>query len=192
MTNKEIISIAAVVISLVAFYPYIRAILRGTIKPHMFSWIIWGATTCIVFFAQLADHAGAGAWSTGVTGLITFYVAWLAYIKRTDHSISTLDWMFFAMAIGAIGVWYLTSDPLWAVVVLMTVDLLGFCPTIRKAYLKPFEESLLFFNLMTLRNVFSIAALEHLSLTTYLFPLMIAISSMMFVVMVMVRRQVLK
>jgi hypothetical protein len=50
---------------------YIHSIQQGTTKPHVFSWVIWGSTTFVVFLAQLADKGGAGAWPIGVSGIIT-------------------------------------------------------------------------------------------------------------------------
>ncbi len=62
--------------------------------------------------------------------------------------------------------WYLTSDPLWAVIILTTVDVIGFGPTFRKAYNHPFEEQLTFYAIFVVRNVIAILALEQYSLTT--------------------------
>ncbi len=87
--------------------------------------------------------------------------------------------------------WYLTSDPLWAVVILTIVDLMGFGPTFRKAYIRPFEEQLTFFVIMAARNLISIMALEHYSLTTVLFPAATAIACLKFILMVAYRRRVL-
>ena len=66
---KELLSAAAIALTFVAFLPYIRSIKQGVTKPHVFSWVIWGSTTFIVFLAQLADKGGAGAWPIGVSGL---------------------------------------------------------------------------------------------------------------------------
>ncbi|MFQ5489029.1 MAG: hypothetical protein ACE5ET_11375, partial [Gammaproteobacteria bacterium] len=143
--TRALLSGIAIALTFVAFLPYIGSILRGRIRPHVFSWLIWGATTFVVFLAQLADHGGAGAWPIGVSGLITLYVAVLAYMRKSDSTITRLDWLFLALAMSALPLWYATSDPLWAVVILTTVDLLGFGPTFRKAYVLPFEEQLTFY-----------------------------------------------
>ncbi|MCU6711451.1 TDP-N-acetylfucosamine:lipid II N-acetylfucosaminyltransferase [Paenibacillus sp. J5C_2022] len=45
MTYKELLAIAATLLTYIGFIPYIRSILLGKIKPHIFSWIIWGAGT---------------------------------------------------------------------------------------------------------------------------------------------------
>ena len=79
MNYKELLSAIAIVLTFLAFLPYIRSIFQGKTKPHVFSWVIWGSTTFIVFLAQLADKGGAGAWPIGVSGIITIYVALLAY-----------------------------------------------------------------------------------------------------------------
>jgi len=84
--------------------------------------------------------------------------------------------------------WYITSDPLWAVVILTTVDVLGFVPSFRKAYIYPFEEQLTFFVIMVARNLISIMALEHYSVTTILFPAITAVVCMIFILLVIYRR----
>jgi hypothetical protein len=189
MSYKEILSAVAIALTLAAFVPYIRTIISGTTKPHVFSWVIWGATTFVVFLAQLEGKGGVGAWPIGVSGGITIFVAVLAYVKRADITITKTDWLFFVSAISSLPLWYLTSDPLWAVVVLTTVDVLGFGPTVRKAYSFPHSESLLFFSLFAARNLLVIMALENYSVTTVLFPAVIAAACMLLMAMVTYRRR---
>lgn len=189
MPYKEILSAVAIVLTFAAFVPYISTIISGTTKPHVFSWVIWGATTFVVFLAQLEGKGGVGAWPIGVSGSITIFVAVLAYVKRADISVTKTDWLFFASAMSSLPLWYFTSDPLWAVVVLTTVDVLGFGPTVRKAYSFPHSESLLFFSLFAARNLLVIMALENYSVTTVLFPAVIAAACMLLMAMVTYRRR---
>lgn len=192
MSIKEFLSAVAVALTLAAFLPYIRSILRGEVKPHVFSWIIWGATTVIVFLAQREGGGGVGAWPIGISGGITLLIALLAYIKKSDISITRLDWLFFTLALWALPLWYATSDPLWAVVILTVVDVLGFGPTVRKAYHFPRSESLVFFGLFAARNLIVILALEHHSLTTVLFPAVIAAACLALMALMVRRRRILK
>jgi hypothetical protein len=188
---KQFLGAIAIGLTIIAYYPYIRSIIQGKTKPHVFSWIIWGTSTCIVFLAQLADKGGVGAWVIGFSGIISIYVAFLAYIKRSDSSSTRIDRMFFIVAMNALPIWHLTSDPLWAVVILTTVDLLGFAPTFRRSYISPFEEQLMFYVVMALRNLVVVAALENYSLTTVLFLATIATACLIFSLMVVYRRRVL-
>ncbi len=189
---KPYLGILATAITIVAFIPYIQSILIGKTKPHVFSWLIWGLATVIVFFAQLADGAGAGAWSIGVSGAVTLYIAWLAYRRCSGSAITNLDWLFFIFALASLPLWYITDNPFWAVIILTTVDTLGFGPTFRNAYHHPYQEQLLLYVLMTIRNLIAIAALEYYSWTTVLFPAFISFTCIVFIAMVAARRRLMK
>jgi len=189
---KELFSAIAVALTFAAFYPYIRSIQAGKTKPHVFSWVIWGSTTFIVFLAQLEGGGGVGAWPIGVSGLVTIYVAYLAYRHQSDITITKLDWGFFISALLSLPIWYLTSDPLWAVVILTTIDVLGFGPTFSKSYHHPHQEQRSFFTLFLARNLVVIIALEHYSLTTVLFPAVIAIMTLLVIIMISYRRTVIR
>ena len=191
MGYKEWLSAIAIALTFAAFLPYIRSILRGAVRPHVFSWVIWGTTTYVVFLAQLEDRGGVGAWPIGVSGSIAIFIAFLAWWKRADITITGTDWLFFLAAMSSLPFWYLTADPLWAVVVLTTVDLLGFGPTVRKAWHLPHSESLLFFALFMNRNLIAIMALEHHSVTTVLFTAVIAAACGVIMAMVTYRRRTL-
>lgn len=181
----------AILLTFIAFAPYIYAIIRGDTKPHAFSWLIWSITTIIVFFAQVEGKGGIGAWSTAVSGVITAVIALLAWLKHADSTITRVDWLFLLAALASLPVWYFTSDPLWAVIMLTLVDLLGFGPTIRKAYALPYEENYLFFWLFIVRNGVAILALEHYSITTVLFPFAVSVASLMLLILIGYRRKVL-
>jgi hypothetical protein len=188
MMYKELLSGLAILLTLIAFVPYIRAIRQGKTKPHVFSWVIWGSTTFIAFLAQVSGGGGVGAWPIGVSGVISLYIAALAYARRADSHITRADWWFFLAAMLSLPVWYLTADPLWAVVVLTSVDVIGFGPTLRKAYRWPFEENLTFFAIFAVRNLLAVAALEIYSLTTVLFPAATGLACMVLIAVVGFRR----
>lgn len=186
---KDLAGAAAAALTLYAFYPYLRGILGGTVRPHMFSWLIWGATTVIVFVAALRSGGGLGAWVIGLSGTLTLIVAALAWLERADVTITRLDWFFFLCAASSLPLWYFTASPLWAVVVLTVVDLLGFGPTLRKAWSQPWSESPGFYSMFVLRNVLVLAALEQYSLVTALFPASIAAACAGLVALIALRRR---
>lgn len=190
-TWKHLLSVLAMLITFTAYIPYIRGIIRGKIKPHVFSWVIWGATTSIVFVVALAADGGAGAWPIGVSGAMTILIAVLAWLNRADNSITRIDWVFFITAMSSLPFWYFTSNPLWAIIILTTVDILGFGPTFRKVYAYPFEEQSLFYFLFMLQYIIVIFALETYSWTTVLFPAAIAVACLFIIIMILYRRRAL-
>lgn len=190
MYLKELASMLAISITFIAFLPYLRGIATNSIKPHFFSWVIWGITTTVVFFAQLQDEGGVGAWPTGVSGCLTISIAVLAFVKRADINISLLDWGFLLAALTSLPVWFLTTDPMLAVVMLTIVDVLGFGPTARKVWHAPWTESPVFYSLYVSSNLLVLVALENYSVTTALFPIAIALGCMVVIVLVWMRRRI--
>jgi len=188
---KALFSAAALILTFAAFLPYYRGILRDEIRPHVFTWFIWAAGTVIVFTAQLSDGGGIGAWPIGVSGLLTGGVAVLALMRAGDTSIVRMDWVFLILAVSALPLWFFTSTALSAVIILTIVDLLGFGPSVRKAYELPEEESATFFIIGAVRNGFVLLALENLSWTTALFPAAVGIACVCFVALIFVRRQMI-
>lgn len=185
---REILSAGAMVLTFAAFLPYIRSIHDGRTRPHVFSWLLWGSTTFVVFLAQLVDGGGAGAWPIGLAGIVTLYVAALAYSRRHSVTITRSDWFFLMSGLSALPAWALTADPLWAVVILTTIDVIGFLPTFRKSIHDPFAENMGFYAFTTARNVLAMAALEHFSATTLLFPAVTGLLCLIFIAVTFFQR----
>ena len=185
---KEISSGIAFVLTFALFVPYIRSTKRRETVPHVFSWVVWGFGTFVVFLAQLADGGGIGAWPIGFSACVSAYIAVLAYSERRSIRIVRQDWTLFGLAMLAIPGWTIASDPFWAVLCLTIADLLGFGPTLRKAWHNPYQEHLGFFVLGGVRNLFVVAALEHYSWTTLLFPVAVGASCLLMGAFLAVRR----
>ena len=189
LTLNQFFSGSAVLLTLYAFFPYIKSIQSDSTFPHFYSWLIWGISTCTVFFAQISDGAGVGAFPIAISGIITLYIAYLAYNRRSDLSITLSDKIFLFSALVAIPVWYLTNNPLWSVIIITTIDTLGFGPTIRKVWNRPDSEDPLFYSLFAIRNILVVLALENITLTTVLFPLVMAIACIVIIGLVLVRKK---
>jgi hypothetical protein len=170
MDYKDILGALAMAIAFGSHLPYIIAIYKDKMRPHKFSWIIWGLTTFIVFLAQLSDGAGAGSWAGGLTVVMVVVIVLMAYWKNPRLSITRSDWIFFLSALACIPLWYITQNPVWSVIILTTIDALGYWPTVRKAHAQPYEESGWLFFLQTIKNIIVLTALENYSLTTMTFP----------------------
>src|SRR5947208_1365682 len=58
---KELASGAAVAIVVFGTGPYVVGMLRGRIRPHAFTWLVWTVTTMIAFAGPLVANGGIGA-----------------------------------------------------------------------------------------------------------------------------------
>ena len=188
MDIKLTLALIAIGMTLVGYSFYFRDIFAHKTKPHAYSWLVWALLTAIAFFGQLHDNGGAGAWVTGVTAAISFIIFFLA-IKQGEKNVTRSDKINLAAALLAIVPWLLIGDPLFSVILITIIDFLGFLPTIRKSWHKPYEETLIHYVLAGLKFVLAIMALETYTLTTWLYPASLVAANLFFVIMLITRRK---
>ena len=187
VSYKIFLGSLSIIIAIISYIPYFRNIFRGRTKPHAISWFVWGVLTTIAFVAQVVEKGGAGAWVTGFTAIVCFTIAALAFIKG-ERQFVLFDWLSLLAAMASLILWWLTKEPLTAVILITITDAFGFLPTFRKGYHKPDEETAITFALSGVKFLISIFALETLTLATWLFPLSLVITNGLFVVLLVVRR----
>lgn len=188
MDIKVILALVAMAMTLVGYFFYFRDIFANKTKPHAFSWLVWASLTGIAFFGQLSDKAGPGAWVTATTAAISFIIFALA-MKKGEKDITRSDKLNLLGAGLALALWFITSDPLFSVILITIVDFLGFVPTIRKSYHKPHEETLIHYVLAGLKFVLAIVALDNYTIVTWLYPASLVAANLFFVFMLVRRRK---
>ncbi len=184
---KIILGIIASIMTIWAHIPYFLETIKGTNKPHVFTWIIWTLLTFIAFAAQFKGNAGAGAWVTGVTGVVCILIT-VASFRRGEKNITRGDWITFIAGLSAIPVWMMTSNPLLAVIIVTAIDVSAVIPTFRKAWVKPYEENSFMYGFNLPRHICSMAAIQSLSLVTVLYPAALFFMNLVMYVMLKVRR----
>ncbi len=147
---------------------YFRSIFQGKTKPHAFSWFIWGTISSIGFAAQVAEGAGPGSWARGFAAATCFMLVIVA-LMRGKNNIKRSDWVTFFVSLAAIPLWVATKTPVWSVILVCIIDTLGYYPTVRKSWEKPDEEAALSYIFSACGAFFSILALEHYTLSTWLY-----------------------
>lgn len=185
------LGIFSLAVGVIAYVPYFRSILSGHTKPHMFTWLIWSLLSGIAFFAQQKGGAGAGAWATGFEMVACFSVAAVSFFVG-EKDITRSDWVSFLTALCAIPLWRITQEPFAAVLLVSVIDTLGFYPTFRKSWMKPGEELLWTYTLSASKYVLALFALDAVNWTTALYPAVVVISNMSFVLLALCRRHALK
>ncbi len=187
-TLQQILGALAVALGLFGYVFYVRGILQGKVKPHAFTWFVWGILTAIAFSAQIVEGGGPGAWVTGVTALFSFGFATVGLSASSRAFITQSDWIFLISALLTIPIWYFTGDPLWSVIIITIVDAVAFAPTFRKAFFNPETENGWTYVLSGLKFIVSLFALETLTWTTALYPASLVVANFAFVAMLMYRR----
>jgi hypothetical protein len=185
---KVIISIVAIVLTFIGYTPYIRDIFKGKTKPHVFSWFIWTIVTGIIFALQVSAGAGLGAWVTFSVSVISFFI-FLKGLQNGDKNIRKIDVVFLILALAAIPLWLIVKQPVLSIILLSSIDMLAFAPTIRKSWDDPYSETLSLYVITTFRHGLSIIGLAEYSIVTYLFPLTWVAANALFAAMLIIRRK---
>lgn len=150
---------------------YIFSIIINRTKPHPITWLIWSIITSTIFFVEIANHAGPGSWGIGASALSCIVITILTLSKKIKTTIRRMDIIFLIASVASIPIWYITSHPLYSIIILVTIDILGYVPTIRKTYYSPHEEKISSFALFGIGNIFSLLAVHHFSLVNILYQL---------------------
>jgi hypothetical protein len=187
MEYNVVLGIISVVIGLAGYVPYFIELMHRTIKPHSFSWLVWTITQSTAFYASAVKGGGTGAWALGAQ-LILMVLVLIISLFRGEKEITRLDKASFIIALLGVGLWVITTNPLWSVAIVAGVDAAGFVPTIRKSYKKPYEESIWVYACTFFAFFISLFALQSVSLITTIYPVVICFAEVVLVATILYRR----
>ncbi|MBI5456172.1 hypothetical protein HY969_00350 [Candidatus Kaiserbacteria bacterium] len=174
--------------SLIGYALYFRSIIQGITKPHPFTWFIFFIIDGTVFVAQLVSGAGPGAWVIGVSSFMNSIVFLFALV-RGEKRIVRVDWVCLICAFLGIVLWWITSEPFLGVLFATAADAIAKIPTFRKSYLRPNEESVSLWSLDIIKFSLGLVALSSFTVTTAIFPAEAAITNVLLVGFVLLRRR---
>ncbi len=185
---KSIISIVAVILTIVGYAPYIRDIFRRKTVPHTFTFFIWGFASLITYALQVVGGAGVGSWVTLAASLICIFIFFLG-LKYGNKEIARSDVVFFLLSLIALFLWLVVKQPVASVILIVLVDILGFAPTVRKSWNKPYSETLFTYELCVVRHGLSVFALQQFNTLTLLYPIVWTLANLVFSVILILRRR---
>lgn len=167
MFEKEIIAGLAALLAVFGNVPYMRAVVRGEVRPHPYTWFIGSIVSCTVFFGQVVKGAGIGALPTAAAELFTIGI-FLLSLKYGFKGIRRSDHVLLAVALLGLVPWYVTHDPTWSVIIAVSIDVVSFIPTFRKTWHEPRSEHQMLFSMNVLRHALMLLSLEAYNVATTL------------------------
>ena len=100
--------------------------------------------------------------------------------------------MMLVLAVLSIPLWLATNNPIASILLVTAIDLFAFGPTIRKCWLKPYEEAYISHTIAGLKYAIGIVAIENYNFGTLFYPIVLVGVNVFFTVYVLWRRKVLK
>src|SRR6185312_6212480 len=99
--------------------------------PHMYTWLIWGLLQMVGASAIFKGGAGYGAWSLAVGGLFCLSIFVLSF-KYGTKNIKRVDAYCLAGALVALVAYIFVHDPIYSVLLVVSIDFVAYLPTLRK------------------------------------------------------------
>lgn len=177
------------IISLVAFIPYIFAVLRGETKPNRTTWWIWTVVGLMLGASYYSSGANHTIW-VPVSYIIGPFVIAILSIKYGEGGWTRFDRNCLLGAGVSVVLWWIFSSPLVALLINLFIDLMGALPTIRKAYYEPESEDRTAWALFFAGNIVNLFAVETTwTFAIYVYPIYMVLVSGIIAILVLARRR---
>jgi len=170
------IGIAAGIISISGYVPYIRDVIKRTTYPERASWLIWDVLTAIAFFTQLAKGAFASLWLPGLE-ICGLTIVLLLSIKFGTGRLAKKDYYsLLAAGIGLI-LWYFTKEPAVALYIIIGIDAIGTVLAFQKAYEAPETETMSTWVLVSIAGILSMLSVGKFNVILLSYPFYIFLAN---------------
>lgn len=171
---KEIFAICALVVSVAANIPYIYETIKGEVKPHRISWLLWTILGGTYYFSAVFSD-GAVLFTFGeLVGPITLL---LLSLKFGVGGKNRFDVYSLIVALVALGLLFVFEGVIISLILALIVDGIGVTLTIRKLLLDPDSESRGFWGLAFISSIFAALSLSVYTPETLLFPVYVFLIS---------------
>lgn len=169
MEISIVLGLASGALTLAAYATYIVDILRGGTKPEQWSFFVWFVLS-IVFFASLLVEDIGWAIAYPAAGLFGAGVVWYLSLSRGYKTFDRLHVYALSLAGLALFGWFITSEPVVAILLAMVADFSGFVLTWKKTAKVPDTESLRSWSLGVAAACFALLAVPSASVELVIFP----------------------
>jgi len=162
------LGMAAGVITIAAFIPYILSILEGKTKPNRASWWIWTVLGIVICASYWSVGARNTFWFTLPVGMAAIA---LLSLKYGVGGWTPFDRACLGGAAAGLAMWWLFRSPALALFVAIFTDAIGYLPTIRKIYLDPASEDKAAWLMFLAGAVLNLFAIENWTLEIAIYPI---------------------
>lgn len=188
MEKTEIfLLLVAIAASLYGYIHYGKQIPGRGLKPRPFTWLIWGILSTCVSVIQIKHGASlgtVGALLGAASGYILAGMSWY-YGKRRVYKTDVVSLVLAGCVLTA---WAFVGDAI-TVVMATTVYMIGFIPTVARAWKAPYKEGRLTFAMSVLKYTISFILLGSVSVETAVYPVGLALANLAFLVVLAARRR---
>jgi len=185
----NVMGVLAVCLGLLAYAIYFWQTVAREIRPHPLSWGMFAIVTATGFWVQWDQNGGPGSWVMGVTAVICLLLAFTS-IWKGEQAFPWYEWAFLVSG-AFVFLFYLHSrNSTLSAILAASVDLLGYGPTVSKAWSRPYTECRICYGLNSAKFFPALLAMQTVSIATFVYPITLIIANAAVVVFLIWRRSV--
>jgi hypothetical protein len=185
---KDVMGALSVAIALFSYALYVWKTFRAHARPHPLSWLIFGMLSGTGFLIQLDQSAGAGSWVMGVTAAVCFMLCLIGFWQG-ERTFPWYEWAFLAAAAIVFAFYLWSQQPAASAMLASVVNVLGFGPTLTKAWSRPHSDSASTFMLNGLKFVPSLLAMDSVTIATCVLPASLVVTNLAVALIIYMRRK---
>ena len=163
--------ILGALVNFIGIYFYIKDLIKGNVKPNKITWLLWSIGPLIATFASISNGvrwAVLPVFMAGFAPLIVFIIS--LFSKKAYWKIENFDYVCGICSILALLSWYMTKEPIMAIIFSILSDFFAGIITVKKTWNNPETESHTPYSTGVFSALTSFFAITTWTPTSYLFP----------------------
>jgi len=189
----EYFAFISTVIASIGGAQYLWLTFHGKVQPNRVTYFFWGLFPLIAFFAQSSTEVSSVIWITLAMGVLPFTILVASFLNTSAYwKINNRDYILAVIAITSMFLWYLTSNPMLAIVFALLADMFASIPTIIKCYTNPNSEDWRPYAINSVGFFVGVLAIQTWSFPEYSFVLYFFLLTLLMAVLIYVRQIQLK
>jgi hypothetical protein len=159
----------------IAYIPFIRGTIQGSVVPNRASWMVWFVQDVLIASSAIMAGVGPAAVMPVIWGLGATMMLILSLTKGTRGAFTGLEKACLVLSGLGILLWATTGAPRLTLVASVSALCIGGVPTVVKAWVKPWTETMSGWLLMILGTVFSALAIQRWTFDSGFLPVVIGL-----------------
>lgn len=186
----QISGVIASALSVVAFLPYIKDTILGNTKPERASWLIWSVLSTISFFSQLLEGAGLSLWFAGSQVTVTLTIFLLSIRRGHGAYLTAVNKKLYAITALGLLTSFIYDSAIYALLVSITISLLGGARTVVKAFYHPDTETVSSWLVALIASVFGLISVGELNVVLLAYPLYLVVIYASVIIAILIARAI--
>ncbi|MEI6039794.1 MAG: hypothetical protein WCP93_00355 [Candidatus Berkelbacteria bacterium] len=178
----QYVVIIGAVAQLIGIASYIKETIKGETKPNKVSWLLWAIAPLIASVAAFSDGIRWAVLPVFMSGFGPLLVFLASFINPKSYwKLESFDYICGICSVLALLLWWITKEPLIAIIFAVASDFFAAIPTLIKSWHYPATETIDPYVTGLFSSITSFFAIKSWVFTAYAFPIYLVIINILLI-----------